>query len=79
MLMAYNNDIMIRAPVNSSNILSVGYDKDSQMLEVEFKTKRIYRYSSVPPHVYAGLIKAESHGKYLQSRIANSYSHVEVK
>jgi hypothetical protein len=70
---------MIRVPVNSTNILSIGYDQTSQMLEVEFKTKRVYRYSNVPPHVYAGLMKAASHGKYLQTRIANTFSSVEVR
>lgn len=70
---------MQRVPVNSTNILSVGYDPDSQMLEVEFATKRIYRYSSVPPHVYAGLMQTESHGKYFLQKIANIYSYIEVK
>ncbi|MGI9027807.1 MAG: KTSC domain-containing protein [Candidatus Saccharimonadales bacterium] len=70
---------MIRVPVNSSNILSVGYDKDSQLLEIEFNTKRVYRYSSVPPHVYAGLMKSRSHGKYFLTYIQGAYSQVEVQ
>lgn len=69
---------MNRVPVNSSNILSIGYDKDSQMLEVEFNTKRVYRYSNVPPHVYAALMRSQSHGKYLLQHINNNYSSVEV-
>lgn len=77
--MAYNISTMIRVPVKSTNILSIGYDPDSQMLEIEFNTKRVYRYSNVPPHVYAGLMKSESHGKYFQAHIANAYSHVEVR
>lgn len=70
---------MKRVPVNSTNILSIGYDKDSQLLEIEFNTKRVYRYSSIPPHVYAGLMKAESHGKYFQTHINGAYSHLEVR
>lgn len=70
---------MKRLPVNSSNILSIGYDEDSQILEIEFKTGRVYRYSNVPPHVYAGLMKSESHGKYFLKHIANNYSSIEVK
>ena len=65
-------------PVNSTNILSIGYDKNSQMLEVEFNTGRVYRYSNVPPHVYAGLMKSRSHGKYLLTYISNNYSQSEV-
>lgn len=69
---------MDRIPVNSSNIVSIGYDKESQMLEIEFKTRRIYRYSSVPPHVYASLMRSDSHGKYFLMHIHNVYSYVEV-
>lgn len=70
---------MNRVPVKSSNILSIGYDADSQILEIEFATKRVYRYSSVPPHVYAALMRSESHGKYFLMHISSVYSHVEVK
>lgn len=69
---------MKRTPINSTNIRAVGYDEATQLLEIEFHTGRVYRYSSVPPYVYAGLIKAESHGKYFQTHISNMYSNVEV-
>ncbi len=77
--MAYNTFTMIRVPVKSTNILSIGYDQTSQMLEIEFQTKRVYRYSHVPPHIYAGLMKASSHGKYFQTHIANTFSSIEVR
>lgn len=70
---------MNRVPVNSSNIISIGYDKESQILEIEFKTRRIYRYGSVPPHVYSALMRSESHGKYFLMNINNFYSYTEVK
>ncbi len=70
---------MNRVPVKSSNILSIGYDADNQMLEVEFNTKRIYRYSSVPPRVYAALMQSQSHGKYFLTKINGQYSHIEVR
>lgn len=70
---------MQRTPVKSSNILSIGYDKDSQLLEIEFNTYRVYRYSSVPPHVYAALMRSESHGKYFLMHINGVYSHIEVR
>ena len=69
---------MQRVPVNSSNILSIGYDADKQMLEIEFNTGRVYRYSGVPPHVYSGLMKASSHGKYFLTYIQGVYSDIEV-
>lgn len=70
---------MKRVPVNSTNILSVGYDENSQMLEVEFNTKRIYRFSNVPAHVYSGLMRSKSHGKYFLTHITNNYSQSELK
>ncbi len=69
---------MKRIPVKSSNIISIGYDEDGQLLEIEFKTGRIYRYSSVPPHVYAAVMRSESHGKYFLQHISNAYSYIEV-
>lgn len=69
---------MNRVPVRSSNIISIGYEEETQLLEVEFKTGRIYRYSSVPPHVYASLMRSESHGKYFLQHISNIYSYIEV-
>ncbi len=68
-----------KVPINSTNIRSVGYDPESLILEVEFHTDRVYRFSNVPPHIYAGLMKAESHGKYFQTHISGMFSHVEVK
>ena len=70
---------MQRVPVNSTNILTIGYDRESLMLEIEFKTKRVYRYSNVPPHIYSGLMKATSHGKYFQDYINNVFTHVELR
>ncbi len=70
---------MQRVPVKSSNILSIGYDSDSLMLEIEFNTKRIYRYSNVPPQVYAGLMKASSHGKYFQDHVNSMFTRIELR
>lgn len=70
---------MKRVPVNSTNILSIGYEEEAQMLEIEFNTKRIYRFSNVPPHVYASLMRSSSHGKYFLTHINNNFSQTEVK
>lgn len=70
---------MKRVPVNSTNILAIGYEPDTMMLEMEFRTGRIYRYSNVPPHVYNGLMTAKSHGKYFQDYINNVYTYIEVR
>ena len=64
---------MERTPVSSSNVNSIGYDADTQTLEVEFKNGAIYHYFGVPEYEHDGLMSADSKGKYLHSHIKNRY------
>jgi hypothetical protein len=62
-------------PVESSHIRAIGYDFDAQRLHVEYKTDRTYTWDGVPPEKFAGLMAAESHGKYLNgARLRGSRS-----
>lgn len=56
---------MERQYVSSSNIASIGYDPDNQVLEIEFLSGAVYQYYDVPQSVYDGLMAADSHGKFL--------------
>jgi len=70
---------MKREPVESSNISSVGYDKENQRLEIEFRrSKVVYSYHKVPPKVYAKLMTAESLGKYFNENIAKEYKFTRL-
>lgn len=64
---------MDRTPVSSSNLSSVGYDPSSQILEVAFRTGRLYRYLGVPLHEHQALMSAGSHGSYLAHFIKPRY------
>ena len=64
---------MERISVNSSNISSVGYDANSQTLEIEFINGGVYQYSGVPESVYEGMMGADSKGKYFHANIKNTY------
>jgi hypothetical protein len=64
---------MIRTSVSSSNVRSVGYDAEAQVLEVEFVSGGVYQYSGVPASVYSSLMSAASKGSYLASHIKNRY------
>lgn len=72
---------MNRMPVNSSNIHSVGYDRESQTLEVAFSgSGGIYQYADVRPDEYAALLAAESKGRHLQRHFVQAgkaYTRVE--
>jgi hypothetical protein len=69
---------MERIPVSSSNVASIGYDADTQTLEVEFNSNTIYQYYGVPAHVYEELMNAGSKGQYLNSNIKKAYPYSKV-
>ena len=46
---------MKRHTVDSSEIILVGYDQDTKILEIEFHGNRVYQYKDVPEDIYAGL------------------------
>lgn len=60
---------MKRIPVQSNNLASVGYDKTTSTLEVEFTNGNVYQYLDVPIHAYEGLMVAASKGRYLNETI----------
>ena len=69
---------MERTPVSSSDIASIGYDEDDQILEVEFNSGSVYQYSGVPSSEYNGIMNADSKGKYLHANIKNRYPFVKL-
>lgn len=69
---------MDRTPVSSSNISAIGYDSDSEILEVEFTNGAVYSYSGVPLGEYDGFMNADSKGKYLHANIKGRYPYVKL-
>lgn len=69
---------MDRTPVISSDILSIGYDPDSQILEIEFLKGSVYQYSGVPAAEYDGIMAADSKGKYFNAHIKKTYSYTKL-
>lgn len=70
---------MIRKTVSSSNICSIGYDSESQTLEIEFHTGGIYQYLSVPESIYNALMSASSHGSYFHHHIKDQYQWRKIR
>jgi hypothetical protein len=64
---------MDRTPVESSMIASIGYDRATQTLELEFKSGAIWQYEGVPQSEYDALMAADSHGSYARSFIIGDY------
>ena len=69
---------MERVSVTSSNIKSVGYDEDTQTLEVEFKSGAVYQYYGVDESVHFDMIDAGSVGQYFNANVKDSYSFSQV-
>ena len=68
---------MDRISVESSSLVSVGYDPASATLEVEFRTG-IYQYFGVPAERYEGLMDAESKGAYFNQFIRDVYPFLKI-
>jgi len=69
---------MERKKVTSSNIDSIGYDEETNTLEIQFLNGSIYQYFDVPFAVYDELMGADSHGQYLAQHIKGKYRYVKV-
>lgn len=68
---------MNRYPVNTTNILSIGYDEVNEVLEMEFKLKIIYHYLNVPITEYIALMKSPNPEEYYLNYIKFNY-HYEL-
>lgn len=66
---------MQRVPVESSDIVSIGYDVKARVLEVEFKEGRVYQYLDVEPDVHQRFMRADSFGEYFFSSINKHYRY----
>jgi len=60
---------MERQSVESSNLASIGYDAENEVLEIEFNNGGVYQYFDVPENVYEELMSASSHGQYFDRNI----------
>lgn len=60
---------MKRQSVESSNLASIGYDVENEILEIEFNHGGLYQYFDVPKNVYDALMNADSHGEYFDRNI----------
>lgn len=66
---------MERRYVSSSNLSSVGYDSNTNTLEIEFNSGAVYRYFDVPEHIYDDLMNAGSHGSFFSQHIKKTYAY----
>lgn len=69
---------MDRRQVASSNVSTIGYDEQTQTLEVEFVSGWVYQYYGVPQHMFEQMMQASSKGKFLNLYIKNAFPYSRV-
>ena len=69
---------MERHNVASSNVKSIGYDSETETLEVEFLSGYRYQYYGVPQQMHEKMMQAPSKGKFLNIYIKNQYPYSRV-
>lgn len=60
-------DLMLRQNVHSENIVSVGYDRPTRVVEIEFSDGAIVRYTPVPVYVFRELLDSESKSNFVET------------
>lgn len=70
---------MQRLPVESSDIVSIGYEPKERLLEIEFNGKRVYQYKNVEADIYEQFMRAESYGHFFSSFIDRRYRYQRVE
>ncbi|WP_433625853.1 KTSC domain-containing protein [Halomicrococcus sp. NG-SE-24] len=68
-----------RTPVASSNLASVGYEPEEEVLEIAFRSGGVYRYFDVPDDVYRDLLSARSHGSYFHENVRDQYEYRRIR
>lgn len=70
---------MKREAVVSSNIKSVGYDIQQNVLEVEFANGSVYQYKEVPKDLADQFVKSESAGRFFSQNVRNQFQATRVE
>lgn len=66
---------MQREQVRSSQIRSVGYDVNDEILDIEFNNGSIYRYYDVPQRIHTELMNSHSVGAFFNKLIKSEYEY----
>jgi hypothetical protein len=61
--------------VESSTLAAVAYDEAHEVLQLEFRSRAVYRYFGVPAAVYEALLAASSKGKYFSRAIRGMFPY----
>ena len=69
---------MLRQVVDSSSLRSIGYDRATATLEVEFRSGGIYQYEGVTVEIWNQLRNATSIGRFFQDQVRDHFPTTRV-
>ena len=69
---------MDKQPVSSSTVRSIGYDRQTETLEIEFGSGRVYQYYNVPDRLHVEIMQAPSKGQFFNTYIRDRYPYSRV-
>jgi hypothetical protein len=61
--------------VESTTLVAVSYDDARELLQLEFCSRAVYQYFSVPAAVHQSLLEASSKGRYFNQAIRGRYPY----
>jgi KTSC domain len=70
---------MDRIAVDSSAVISIGYEAATERLEVEFKNGRIYAYEKVPRSVFEWLLRIPNKGGFITRVLEPTYRGTAIE
>ena len=69
---------MEREPVQSTALASIGHDPESEVLEIEFSSGRIYRYRGVSAQLHAWLMRSPDKGGLFNRLIEGKFEFERI-
>jgi KTSC domain-containing protein len=64
--------------VDSTTLAVVAYDEARELLQLEFRSRTVYRYFGVPARVHGDLLRAPSHGRYFNAEIRGRFRWARI-
>ena len=69
---------MDKQRVSSSTVMSIGYDRQTETLEIEFGSGRVYQYYGVPDRLHVEIMQVPSKGQFFNTYIRDRYPFSRV-
>jgi len=64
--------------VESTTLVTVSYDDAQELLQLEFCSRTVYQYFSVPAAVHQSLLDASSKGRYFNQAIRGHFLYRRI-